>query len=73
LQGALDLAPLLVKTARMQGIYVGSRTMLERFCAFVVDKRLIPVIDRVFGFDQVVEAYQHLAAARHFGKVIIKA
>lgn len=73
LRGALDLAPLLVKTARMQGIFVGSRAMLERLCAFVVDKRLIPVIDRVFGFDQAVEAYRYLAAAEHFGKVVIKA
>lgn len=73
LLGEVDLFPLLAKTARMQGIYVGSRAMLERLCAFVVEKRLIPVIDRVFGFDQVVDAYRHLAAAEHFGKVVIKA
>jgi NADPH:quinone reductase-like Zn-dependent oxidoreductase len=73
LAGKVDLTPLLVKTARLQGIFVGSRAMLERFCAFVVEKRVIPVIDKVFGFDQAVDAYRHLAAAEHFGKVVIKA
>ncbi|MGH8630607.1 MAG: zinc-binding dehydrogenase [Burkholderiales bacterium] len=38
----------------------------------MVEKRLIPVIDRIFGFDQVVDAYRYLAAAQHFGKVVIK-
>lgn len=73
LVGKLDLTPLLVKTARLQGIFVGSRAMLERFCTFVVEKRVIPVIDRIFGFDQVTDAYRHLASARHFGKIVIKA
>ena len=33
--------------------------------------RLKPVIDRVFGFDEVQAAYRHLADKRHFGKVVI--
>ncbi len=71
--GKVDLTPMLVKTARLQGIFVGSRVMLERLCAFVVEKRVIPVVDRVFGFDQAVDAYRYLASAQHFGKVVIKA
>jgi NADPH:quinone reductase-like Zn-dependent oxidoreductase len=33
--------------------------------------RLKPVIDRVFGFGQAKEAYEHFEARRHFGKVVI--
>jgi NADPH:quinone reductase-like Zn-dependent oxidoreductase len=73
LKGDLDLSPLLIKTARMQGIFVGSRAMLERFAAFVEERRVKPVIDRVFGFEQAVDAYRYLAAAQHFGKIVIKA
>ena len=72
LKGNVDLSPLLVKTARMQGIFVGSRAMLERLASFVEEHRIKPVIDRVFGFDQAIDAYKYLATAQHFGKVVIK-
>ena len=32
---------------------------------------LAPVIDRVFGFEEAAEAYHHLEARNHFGKVVI--
>lgn len=73
LQGNVDFGPVLVKTARVQGIYVGSRAMLERLVQEVVSRRIEPVIDKVFPFDQAVQAYECLAAARHFGKVVIRA
>ena len=73
LQGNVDFGPVLVKTARVQGIYVGSRAMLERLVQEVVSRRIEPAIDKVFPFDQAVQAYDYLAAARHFGKVVIRA
>jgi len=33
--------------------------------------RVKPVIDRMFGFDEVQAAYRHLASQRHLGKVVI--
>ena len=30
------------------------------------------VIDRVFGFDDVKAAYQHMASGAHFGKIVIR-
>lgn len=56
----------------IKGIFVGSRAMLERFASFVEEHRIKPVIDRVFGFDQAIDAYKYLAEAQHFGKVVIK-
>jgi NADPH:quinone reductase-like Zn-dependent oxidoreductase len=31
-----------------------------------------PVIDKVFGFDDVQAAYKHMAAGTHFGKIVIR-
>lgn len=31
-----------------------------------------PVIDKVFSFDQVIEAYAYLESQSHVGKVVIK-
>lgn len=73
LQNNIDLLPLLIKTARLQGILVGSRGMLERQLAATVAHKIRPVIDRVFPFDQGVEAYRHLEAAQHVGKVVLRA
>lgn len=72
LQNDTDFGPVLVKTARVQGIYVGSRAMLERLLQEFAAKRIAPVIDTVFPFDQCVEAYRYLAAAQHVGKVVIR-
>jgi NADPH:quinone reductase-like Zn-dependent oxidoreductase len=73
LKGDIDFLPVLAKCARLQGIFVGSRAMLERFAAAVEEHKILPVIDRVFGFEQAIDAYRHLAASQHFGKVVIKA
>lgn len=72
LQGSIDFLPLLAKMARLQGIFVGSRVMLERLASAVAKHRIMPVIDRVFGFEQAIDAYKYLAAGKHVGKVVIK-
>ena len=41
--------------------------------AFIAQHELRPVIDRVFGFEDAVDAYAHFAAKRHIGKVVIGA
>jgi D-arabinose 1-dehydrogenase-like Zn-dependent alcohol dehydrogenase len=55
----------------MVGIFVGSRTMLEKVMRFADASGLQPVVDRVFTFDQVKEAYRHMESGSHFGKVVI--
>jgi NADPH:quinone reductase-like Zn-dependent oxidoreductase len=68
----LALTPILHKQLRVQGIYVGSRAMFEEMNAAIATDRLRPVIDRVFGFDQVREAFLHMQSASHFGKIVIR-
>lgn len=66
-----DPAALFGGAKRLAGLMVGSRAMTGDLSRFVEDKRLRPVIDRVFPFARARDAYRHLAQGRHFGKVVI--
>jgi NADPH:quinone reductase-like Zn-dependent oxidoreductase len=67
----VDPRPLLMKGARLQGIYVGSREMFEAMNRAIAFSGLRPVIDRVFPFTEAPDAYRHMKAAGHFGKIVI--
>jgi len=70
--GEINPTGIMRNSLRFNGIYVGSRAMFERMNrAFAVDS-LRPVIDRTFAFDQAREAFHHLQAAGHFGKVVVE-
>jgi NADPH:quinone reductase-like Zn-dependent oxidoreductase len=66
------LTPILHKQLQVQGIYVGSRAMFEEMNAAIAKAGLHPVIDRVFGFDRVREAFSHMQSGSHFGKIVIR-
>ena len=72
--GATELNPGLIfsRRANIQGIYVGSTEMFEEMNAAIAANKIKPAIDRVFGFDEVKAAYQHMAAGAHFGKIVIR-
>ena len=63
--------PVLFKSVRLQGIYVGSRDMFDEMNRAMEVSRVHPVIDTTFSFDRVREAYRHLESGAHFGKVCI--
>jgi NADPH:quinone reductase-like Zn-dependent oxidoreductase len=63
---------ILQKSIRLQGIYVGSRTMFENMNRALTQSSLKPVIDRVFPFNEVPAAYEHLRSGAHFGKVVVR-
>jgi len=71
-QGTLHPSQIYAKSLRLHGIYVGSRDMFEALNAFLGLHSIMPTIDRVFGFDEAPAAYDHLASASHFGKVVIR-
>ncbi len=68
-RGEFDPRLMMLKAARLQGIYVGSREMFEEMNRAIDLAGLKPVIDRVFGFGELHEALNHLASGAHFGKV----
>ena len=69
--GEFNPISVLMKHIRLQGIFVGSRRMLESMIRAIESSQLHPVIDRVFPFDQAVAALKHLESGAHFGKVVI--
>jgi NADPH:quinone reductase-like Zn-dependent oxidoreductase len=71
---ANELNPGLImgKRANIQGISVGSTQMFEAMNRAIAANAIKPVIDKVFGFDEVKAAYQHMAAGAHFGKIVIR-
>ena len=69
--GQIDPRPLISRAIRLQGVFVGSLEMFAEMNAAVTTAGLAPVIDRVFPFEQALDAYAHLEKGAHFGKVVI--
>ena len=69
--GEVNPATLLASARRLVGIYVGSRTMLEKVMQFAAGAGVQPVVDRVFAFDEAQDAYRYMESGAHFGKVVI--
>ena len=68
-----DVATLaLGKGAVVRGITVGSKAMLEELLQFVASRKLAPPVDKVFKFDQALEAYHYLSKGGHIGKICIE-
>jgi NADPH:quinone reductase-like Zn-dependent oxidoreductase len=57
---------------RIQGIYVGSTEMLKQLIATMEAHQIHPQIDKSFPYSQSIDAYQWMAQAKHFGKVVIE-
>lgn len=68
----VDLVALMGKSARIQAIDVGSRTMFASMNRAIEFSGMRPVIDRVFRFDDARGAFRYLASRSHFGKVCIE-
>nr|WP_237154254.1 NAD(P)-dependent alcohol dehydrogenase [Oryzibacter oryziterrae] len=66
-----DLERLQTVNADIIGITVGATAHFSAMNAFVAEKNLVPVIDGVFPFEVVPDAYAHLRAGAHFGKLVI--
>ena len=71
-QGEIDPRPILIKSIRVQGIYVGSRQMFEDMNRAIEAAQLKPVVDRVFPFEAAADAMRYMESGAHFGKVVIQ-
>jgi NADPH:quinone reductase-like Zn-dependent oxidoreductase len=67
----IDPSPLLIRSIRLQGVFVGSVAMFEALAAALAVSRGEPVIDRRFAFERAAEAYAWQASGQHLGKVVI--
>ncbi len=70
--GEVNPLPAVMKSIRIQGIFVGSRAMFAALNRALTAHQIKPVIDRVFAFDEVREALHYQESQAHFGKVVIR-
>jgi NADPH:quinone reductase-like Zn-dependent oxidoreductase len=71
-RGEVNTYGIFHKALRIAGVYVGSISMFEGLVRALEASKIEPVIDRVFGFGEVKDAYAHLASGAHFGKVVVR-
>ncbi|KAG9127693.1 hypothetical protein FRC07_010766 [Ceratobasidium sp. 392] len=69
--GEFSLA-LILGRLNLHGQAVGSKEMFQRLVDFMEKHKVKPVVGKVFGWNQAVEALDYTAAGAHFGKVVIK-
>ena len=71
-KGELNPLPLMGKSGRLSGIYVGNREMFQNMNAAIDACKLKPVIDRTFEFGDARAAYHCMQGDGHFGKIVIR-
>ena len=62
----------LRRNVTLKGILNGPRDRFEEMLGFYEEKKIKPVVDKVFKFAEAKEAFQFLYKGEHFGKVVIK-
>lgn len=75
LSGSMLSAPLglvVTRQVRLQGITVGSRDGFEAMMRALEHHRVVPLIDRVYAFEELKEAMAVLKQGVHFGKICIR-
>lgn len=71
-KGEFNPATILMKSVRLQGIFVGSRQMFEQMNQIIEQFHIKPVIDKVFPFEETKEALKYMESGSHFGKIVLK-
>ena len=63
--------PIIMKSIKLQGIFVGSIAMFNRMNSSIEQNKIKPIIDKVFKFENSLDAFAHIAKGNHFGKICI--
>ena len=71
-RGEVNTNGVFQKSLRVRGVNVGSRRMFEALNRALIANELRPIVDRVFPFAEVRQAYEYLASGAHFGKVVVR-
>jgi NADPH:quinone reductase-like Zn-dependent oxidoreductase len=70
--GGIDPIDLVGRALNVTGYLMGNRTAFEAMLAAMEQHQIHPVLDRVFTLDDTRQAYAHLAAAQHIGKIMVR-
>ncbi|AID27205.1 zinc-dependent alcohol dehydrogenase family protein [Salmonella bongori] len=67
----LELMPVIFRQMTIRGIAVAPRTSFDRMNPFLARHHINPEIERVYPFEEAVQAFHHLSRGA-FGKIVIK-
>ncbi|QCR35660.1 NAD(P)-dependent alcohol dehydrogenase [Nissabacter sp. SGAir0207] len=70
-EGTIPTAALMGKQARIQGLIVGNRRQQQQYVSAMNQTGLRPVIDKVFPFEALPEAFRYQESGEHFGKICV--
>lgn len=70
-KGEITFPKLFFKHLRMTGLAVGSREMQMNMVDAINVSGMRPVVDKVFGFEELKEAFEYQESGRHFGKIVV--
>lgn len=70
--GEINPLSIMGKSISLQGIYVGSREMFAAMNRAIAHHQLKPIVDRIFPFNEAMDAYRYLKSGSHFGKIVIR-
>lgn len=62
----------LKRNVTLKGILNGPKDRFEEMLTLFMSKEIHPVIDKVYGFEEAVDALQYLYSGSHFGKVVVQ-
>jgi NADPH:quinone reductase-like Zn-dependent oxidoreductase len=72
-QGEISPVSILMKSVKLQGIFVGSRQMFEQMNQLLcLHNNIKPVIDKTFEFENVKDALSYMKSGSHFGKIVVR-
>ena len=60
------------KQIRLIGSTMGSDKDFKDMLAYTHKKKIVPVVDKIFSLDNVVDAFEHMNSANQFGKIVVK-
>lgn len=68
----VSLGQIIRKAARLNGLLVGSKMAFREMNRAITAHRLRPVVDRIFSFEESLQAYAHKDLGNSFGKIVIR-
>ena len=68
-EASVPLVEAILKRIHLQGISVASLEAHEKMVRAIEAIRLEPILDAVYGFGELKQAFEHLASGKHFGKI----
>ena len=70
-QSNIDILSLMHQQATIHGLEVGGTHQFAAMNREIESLDIHPVVDRIFPFEQIQEAFEYLEQGLHFGKVVI--